>query len=50
MLFVRGRITSADGAPLAGAILDIWQTGPDGGYDYACTNPAPRRPHHLDGP
>jgi protocatechuate 3,4-dioxygenase beta subunit len=33
MLFVRGRVTSADGAPLAGAILDIWQTGPDGGYD-----------------
>ncbi len=33
VLFVRGRVTSADGTPLAGAILDIWQTGPDGGYD-----------------
>ena len=33
VLFVSGRVTSADGAPLAGAILDIWQTGPDGGYD-----------------
>jgi protocatechuate 3,4-dioxygenase beta subunit len=33
VLFVHGRVTSADGAPLAGAILDIWQTGPDGGYD-----------------
>jgi protocatechuate 3,4-dioxygenase beta subunit len=33
VLFVRGRVTSVDGAPLAGAILDIWQTGPDGGYD-----------------
>jgi protocatechuate 3,4-dioxygenase beta subunit len=33
VLFVRGRVTSTDGAPLAGAILDIWQTGPDGGYD-----------------
>jgi protocatechuate 3,4-dioxygenase beta subunit len=33
VLFVRGRVTSADGTPLSGAILDIWQTGPDGGYD-----------------
>jgi catechol 1,2-dioxygenase len=33
VLFVRGRVTSTDGSPLAGAILDIWQTGPDGGYD-----------------
>ncbi len=33
VLFVRGTVTSADGAPLAGAVLDIWQTGPDGGYD-----------------
>jgi protocatechuate 3,4-dioxygenase beta subunit len=33
VLFVRGRVASADGAPLSGAVLDIWQTGPDGGYD-----------------
>jgi protocatechuate 3,4-dioxygenase beta subunit len=33
VLFVRGRIASTDGAPLSGAVLDIWQTGPDGGYD-----------------
>jgi protocatechuate 3,4-dioxygenase beta subunit len=32
-LFVRGRVTSADGSPLAGAVLDVWQTGPSGGYD-----------------
>jgi protocatechuate 3,4-dioxygenase beta subunit len=33
VLFVHGRVTSADGTPLSGAVLDIWQTGPDGGYD-----------------
>jgi protocatechuate 3,4-dioxygenase beta subunit len=33
VLFVYGRVTSADGAPISGAVLDIWQTGPDGGYD-----------------
>jgi catechol 1,2-dioxygenase len=33
VLFVRGRVASTDGAPLSGAVLDIWQTGPDGGYD-----------------
>jgi protocatechuate 3,4-dioxygenase beta subunit len=33
VLFVHGRITSADGTPISGAVLDIWQTGPDGGYD-----------------
>jgi protocatechuate 3,4-dioxygenase beta subunit len=33
VLFVRGRVTSADGAPISGAVLDVWQTGPDGGYD-----------------
>ncbi|HEU4494702.1 MAG TPA: dioxygenase [Rubrobacteraceae bacterium] len=33
VLFVRGRVTSADGTPISGAVLDIWQTGPDGGYD-----------------
>ena len=33
VLFVRGRVTSADGAPIRDAVLDMWQTGPDGGYD-----------------
>jgi protocatechuate 3,4-dioxygenase beta subunit len=33
VLFVHGRVTSADGAPIRDAVLDIWQTGPDGGYD-----------------
>ncbi len=33
VLFVHGRVTSADGAPVSDAVLDIWQTGPDGGYD-----------------
>lgn len=33
VLFVRGRVTSAGGAPVSGAVLDVWQTGPDGGYD-----------------
>ena len=33
VLFIHGRITSADGSPISGAVLDIWQTGPDGGYD-----------------
>ena len=33
VLFVRGTVTSTDGAPLTDAVVDIWQTGPDGGYD-----------------
>ena len=33
VLFVRGRVTSINGAPLPDAVLDIWQTGPSGGYD-----------------
>ena len=33
VLFVHGRVTSADGTPVSGAVVDIWQTGPDGGYD-----------------
>jgi protocatechuate 3,4-dioxygenase beta subunit len=32
-LFVRGKVTSTTGDPLPEAVLDIWQTGPDGGYD-----------------
>ena len=30
---VSGRVTDADGKPLAGASLDIWQTNADGFYD-----------------
>jgi catechol 1,2-dioxygenase len=33
VLFVSGRVTSTDGASLPDAVVDIWQTGPDGGYD-----------------
>jgi protocatechuate 3,4-dioxygenase beta subunit len=33
VLFVSGRVTSSDGSPLPDAVIDIWQTGPDGGYD-----------------
>jgi protocatechuate 3,4-dioxygenase beta subunit len=33
VLFVSGRVTSTDETPLADAVLDIWQTGPGGGYD-----------------
>ena len=33
VLFVRGKVTSTDGTPLPGAVLDVWQTGPNGGYD-----------------
>jgi protocatechuate 3,4-dioxygenase beta subunit len=33
VLFVRGRVTSTDGSPLPDAVIDIWQTGPSGGYD-----------------
>jgi catechol 1,2-dioxygenase len=32
-LLVRGRVTSTAGAPLPGAVVDVWQTGPSGGYD-----------------
>ena len=27
------RVTSTDGTPLPDAVIDIWQTGPNGGYD-----------------
>jgi len=33
VLFVRGRVTSVDGSPLPYAVVDVWQTGPAGGYD-----------------
>ncbi len=33
VLFVSGRVTSIDGTALPDAVLDVWQTGPSGGYD-----------------
>ncbi|MBI3451682.1 MAG: intradiol ring-cleavage dioxygenase [Rhodospirillales bacterium] len=30
---LRGRITNAKGEPVAGAIIDVWETGPDGFYE-----------------
>jgi protocatechuate 3,4-dioxygenase beta subunit len=33
VLMVRGVVTSAGGRPLGDAVVDVWQTGPDGGYD-----------------
>src|SRR4051812_5862425 len=33
VLFVRGTVTGGDGGPLPEAVVDVWQTGPDGGYD-----------------
>ena len=33
VLLVRGRVTSVDGSPLPEAVVDVWQTGPAGGYD-----------------
>ncbi len=31
--FVSGRVVDQDGAPIDGAILDVWQTSSDGAYD-----------------
>jgi protocatechuate 3,4-dioxygenase beta subunit len=33
VLFVRGTVTSTAGGPLPEAVVDVWQTGPAGGYD-----------------
>lgn len=32
-LFVEGRITGSQGSPLAGALVEVWQTAPNGLYD-----------------
>jgi protocatechuate 3,4-dioxygenase beta subunit len=32
-LLVRGRVTDTEGRPVAGALLDVWQTNADGFYD-----------------
>jgi protocatechuate 3,4-dioxygenase beta subunit len=33
LLVVHGRVLSTDGRPVAGALLEFWQAGPDGAYD-----------------
>ncbi len=33
VLFVAGRVTSTDSTPLTDVVIDVWQTGPSGGYD-----------------
>jgi catechol 1,2-dioxygenase len=33
VLLVRGRVASTTGEALPGAVIDVWQTGPSGGYD-----------------
>jgi protocatechuate 3,4-dioxygenase beta subunit len=33
VLLIGGTVTSTSGGPLPEAIVDVWQTGPDGGYD-----------------
>jgi protocatechuate 3,4-dioxygenase beta subunit len=32
-MFVRGKVTATDGSPLPDAVVEVWQTGPTGGYD-----------------
>jgi protocatechuate 3,4-dioxygenase beta subunit len=32
-LFLRGTVTATDGTPLPDAVVELWQTGPTGGYD-----------------
>jgi protocatechuate 3,4-dioxygenase beta subunit len=33
VLYVRGTVSSTAGEPLPEAVVDVWQTGPSGGYD-----------------
>ena len=33
VLLIGGTVTSTSGGPLTDAVVDVWQTGPDGGYD-----------------
>ena len=48
VLFVSGTIRSTDGAPLAGAILDIWQADATGAYSHF-NLPAGDAPFNLRG-
>jgi catechol 1,2-dioxygenase len=40
---VTGRVTSADGRPLAGALIDVWQANDDGFYDVQQPDIQPER-------
>ena len=31
--FIRGTVTDSNGSPVSGALVDVWQSGPDGLYD-----------------
>jgi hydroxyquinol 1,2-dioxygenase len=42
-LLVRGRVSSTDGTPLAGALLDVWQNDSNGLYDVQ--DPGQPQPH-----
>ena len=39
-VLVAGRVTALDGAPIAGVVLDIWQTAPDALYAAQASNPS----------
>jgi len=39
-LYAEGSIASADGAPLAGATVDVWQSDDDGFYDVQAPDPS----------
>jgi hydroxyquinol 1,2-dioxygenase len=41
--FISGRVLAADGSPIAGATLDVWQTDAEGLYDVQRPEPGP--PH-----
>jgi hydroxyquinol 1,2-dioxygenase len=50
-LLVEGRIASADGTPLAGAIVDVWHSDQEGFYDVqdaSATEPSLRGRLHTD--
>ena len=40
-IMMRGVVRSIDGPPIAGALLDVWQTAPNGLYDVQEKNPDP---------
>ncbi len=46
-LIVQGRVTDADGHPIAGATLDVWQANEDGFYDVQ--QPGVQPPFNLRG-
>lgn len=45
-LVLKGRVLSTDGAPIAGAMLDVWQASPDGLYE---NQDAAQADHNLRG-